>query len=39
MGLLKAETAWFHEEANRMFELVSLPDRPPGAKRPASTVQ
>ena len=25
MDALKAETAWFHEEAKRMFELLSLP--------------
>src|SRR3954463_1207724 len=25
VNALKAETAWFHEEAKRMFELVSLP--------------
>jgi len=25
VNALKAETAWFHEEAKRMFELLSLP--------------
>ena len=28
VNALKAETAWFHEEAKRMFELLSLPGAP-----------